>query len=86
MQQQIHPESHYVIFRDTSSGAMFKVLSTCESDQTIEWEDGNRYPLVNIEVSSASHPAYTGIRRQAASEGKVARFKARFGERSLKGH
>lgn len=84
MKKNIHPEYDYVIFRDTSCGRDFRIRSTCKSDQTIVWEDGNTYPLINLDVSSASHPAYTGEARQVKSEGRIAQFNKRFGKRSLK--
>ena len=81
MKKGIHPESNYVIFRDTSCGKDFRIRSTCTSDKTVVWEDGNTYPLVNIDVSSASHPFYTGERHKATSEGRIAQFNKRFGTR-----
>ncbi|KAF0802755.1 50S ribosomal protein L31 type B [Alcanivorax xiamenensis] len=82
MQKDIHPPYDYVIFRDTSCGATFRIRSTCQSDKTIVWDDGETYPLVELDVSSASHPFYTGEQRQASSEGRVARFQQRFGKLS----
>lgn len=79
MQKNIHPKYDYVVFRDTSCGRMFRIRSTCTSSETIEWEDGKTYPLINLDVSSASHPVYTGQERQTTAEGRVARFNKRFG-------
>lgn len=84
MRKDIHPEYDYVIFRDTSCGRDFKIRSTCKSDQTVVWEDGNTYPLVNLDVSSASHPVYTGEKRQVKAEGRIAQFNKRFGNRGSK--
>lgn len=84
MNKAIHPDYDYVVFRDTSCNRSFRIRSTCKSDQTIVWEDGNTYPLINLDISSASHPMYTGEERQVKSEGRVAQFNKRFGGRSLK--
>ena len=81
MKKDIHPESGYVIFRDTSIGKDFRIRSTMKSKQTVVWEDGNTYPLVNLDVSSASHPFYTGEKQKAKAEGRIARFEKRFGKR-----
>ncbi len=60
MKNEIHPEYRKVVFLDTSSDFKFLSGSTATSDETIEWEDGNTYPLIRTEISSASHPFYTG--------------------------
>ncbi|EAR61881.1 type B 50S ribosomal protein L31 [Neptuniibacter caesariensis] len=82
MKKGIHPDYDYVIFRDTSCGRDFRIRSTCKSDQTVVWEDGKTYPLVTLDVSSASHPTYTGEKRQAKAEGRIAQFNKRFGNRA----
>lgn len=82
MKKNIHPDYDYVIFRDTSCGRDFRIRSTCISDQTVVWEDGNIYPLVTLDVSSASHPTYTGEKRKVTAEGRIAQFTKRFGNRS----
>ncbi len=84
MKKNIHPEYDYVIFRDTSCGRDFRIRSTCKSHQQVVWEDGQTYPLVTLDVSSASHPIYTGEKRKATSEGRIAQFNKRFGNRSSK--
>ena len=56
----IHPEYKKVVFQDISSDFAILTRSTINSKETIKWEDGNEYPLVKVEVSSASHPFYTG--------------------------
>jgi len=78
MQKNIHPPYHAVVFRDVSCGATFLTRSTVTSNQTILWEDGNTYPLINLDISSASHPIYTGTQRTQSSEGRVAQFNKRF--------
>lgn len=84
MKKGIHPEYDYVIFRDTSCGKDFKIRSTCKSSQSIKWEDGNTYPLIHLDISSASHPVYTGEQRKTKAEGRIAQFNSRFKNRSLK--
>ncbi|MDH2433660.1 type B 50S ribosomal protein L31 [Pokkaliibacter sp. MBI-7] len=85
MKKQLHPRYDYVIFRDTSCNRMFRIRSTCTSKESIVWEDGNTYPLINVDVSSASHPMYTGKQREVNSEGRIARFNKRFGFAAHKG-
>lgn len=79
MRKGIHPNYRPVVFHDTNADAYFLVGSTIESGETIEWEDGNNYPLVKLDVSSASHPFYTGKQRSVGTEGRAAQFKRRFG-------
>jgi len=67
-----------VVFQDMSSDFAFLTRSTIESKETIKWEDGNEYPLVKVEVSSASHPFYTGKHKVLDSGGRVDRFKKRY--------
>ena len=61
MKKEIHPENYrLVIFQDTSDNTRFLIGSTIESDATDKWTDGKEYPLVTMDVSSATHPFYTG--------------------------
>ncbi len=78
MRKEIHPDYHEVVFNDLASGTKFLTRSTVNSDKTIEWEDGNSYPLVDVEISSASHPFYTGKQRIMDSAGRVEKFKDRY--------
>ncbi|BDZ66401.1 type B 50S ribosomal protein L31 [Agromyces mangrovi Wang et al. 2018] len=78
MKTDIHPDYAPVVFRDLSSGATFLTRSTVSSDKTIEWEDGNTYPVIDVEISSASHPFYTGKQRILDSAGRVEKFNQRF--------
>jgi large subunit ribosomal protein L31 len=82
MKPGIHPDYHQVVFRDRSAGFAFLTRSTATSDRTIEWEDGNTYPVVDVEISSASHPFYTGSQRVVDTAGRVERFRRRYGESS----
>ena len=60
MKQGIHPDYHKVIFLDTTTNFKFLSGSTKTSSETMEWEDGNEYPVIRLDVSSDSHPFYTG--------------------------
>lgn len=79
MKPDIHPEYHPVVFRDASNGKAFLTRSTMTSDKTIKWEDGNEYPLINLEISGTSHPFYTGTQRMVDTAGRVERFQQRYG-------
>jgi large subunit ribosomal protein L31 len=78
MKKDIHPGYHPVVFRDPSADFAFLTRSTITSDKTITWEDGNTYPLVDVDVSSASHPFYTGRTRVLDTAGRVERFNQRY--------
>ncbi|GAB3554976.1 type B 50S ribosomal protein L31 [Arthrobacter tumbae] len=78
MKSDIHPKYASVVFRDLASEKSFLTRSTVTSDKTVEWEDGNTYPLVEVEISSESHPFYTGKQRIMDSAGRVERFNQRF--------
>ena len=79
MKTGIHPDYAPVVFRDLASGATFLTRSTVSSDKTIEWEDGNTYPVVDVEISNMSHPFYTGTARVLDTAGRVERFERRYG-------
>lgn len=78
MKTDIHPTYAHVVFRDLASGATFLTRSTVSSDKTIEWEDGNTYPVIDVEISSESHPFYTGKQRILDSAGRVEKFNSRY--------
>jgi large subunit ribosomal protein L31 len=78
MKAEIHPSYQPVVFRDLTSGQSFLTRSTATSEKTIEWEDGNTYPVIDVEISSASHPFYTGKQRILDSAGRVEKFNQRF--------
>ncbi|MBE9548681.1 MAG: type B 50S ribosomal protein L31 [Proteobacteria bacterium] len=80
MKSGIHPKTNQVVFQDVSSDFAFLTRSTINTKETIKWEDGNEYPLVKIEISSKSHPFYTGKHRVAESGGRVDKFKQRYGK------
>lgn len=78
MKKNIHPEYRDVVFQDTSSDFKFITRSTMKSNETIKWEDGNTYPVIKIEVSSASHPFYTGQKLFVDTAGRVEKFNKRY--------
>jgi len=77
MKSEIHPEYRAIVFRDLASGETFLTRSTMTSEKTIEL-DGQTYPVVDVEISSASHPFYTGKQRILDSAGRVEKFNQRF--------
>ena len=79
MKKDIHPGYRQVVFQDISADYSFLTRSTVKTDETIKWEDGNEYPLVKVEISSASHPFYTGKQRVLSSGGRVDQFRRRYG-------
>ncbi|WP_406349926.1 type B 50S ribosomal protein L31 [Streptomyces sp. NBC_00658] len=82
MRPGIHPVSRPVVFRDRAADIAILTTSTVDSSRTIEWADGNTYPLIDVEISSASHPFYTGNTRVVDTAGRVERFERRYGRTS----
>ncbi|WP_219505552.1 type B 50S ribosomal protein L31 [Nonomuraea ceibae] len=80
MKKNLHPEYRPVVFRDPSAGFAFLTRSTVTSRERVGWEDGRTYPVVDVDVSSASHPFYTGRGRIVDSAGRVERFRQRYGK------
>lgn len=78
MKQDIHPDYHPVVFMDTSTGWKFLTRSTLNSKERVTWEDGNEYPLVKVDVSSASHPFFTGKMKYVDSAGRVEKFQKKY--------
>lgn len=78
MKKEIHPNYREVVFLDTSSEFKFITKSTIETKDSITWEDGKDYPLVKVEVSSASHPFYTGKKMLLDTAGRVEKFNKRY--------
>ncbi|MBY5952800.1 type B 50S ribosomal protein L31 [Algoriphagus sp. NF] len=81
MKKDIHPNYRPVVFYDTSSEFKFLTQSTIETSETIVWEDGNEYPLYKIEVSSQSHPFYTGKKMLLDTAGRVEKFNRRYAKK-----
>jgi len=80
VKSDIHPKYRPVVFQDTSSDFIFVTNSTIETSETIEWEDGKTYPLAKVEISSKSHPFYTGKQILVDTTGRVERFRKRYGQ------
>ena len=78
MKPDIHPKYRPVVFRDVSADEMFLTHSTATSKETIKWEDGNEYPLVKVDISSASHPFFTGKQKFVDTAGRVEKFQKKF--------
>ena len=81
MRKEIHPEYREVLFHDTSVDEYFLIRSTLNTDQTKEYE-GKTYPYCVLDISSASHPFYTGKQKFVNEGGRVDKFKKRFGNRT----
>ncbi len=78
MKAEIHPTYAPVVFHDLASGTSFLTRSTVTGTKTVKWEDGNEYPLIDVEISNESHPFYTGKQRIMDSAGRVEKFNQRF--------
>ena len=78
MKQGIHPDYHPVVFEDSSTGYKFLSGSTATSSETVKWEDGNEYPLIRVEVTSDSHPFYTGKQKFTQADGAVDKFNKKY--------
>jgi large subunit ribosomal protein L31 len=81
MKPDIHPDYHPVVFQDATTGEAFLTRSTIISNRTIDWE-GRTYPFVVVDISSASHPFWTGSRRHIDTAGQVEKFRRRYGDRT----
>ncbi len=85
MKKDIHPVSYrQVIFKDSTSGKRFLIGSTIETKKTDTWEDGKEYPAYQVEISSASHPFYTGTAKTIDTAGRVDKFKKRLAAKKPK--
>ncbi|MEX0744506.1 MAG: type B 50S ribosomal protein L31 [Phycisphaeraceae bacterium] len=78
MKQDIHPKYRLVVFQDVSADYKFLTRSTVDSKDTVKWEDGNEYPLVKVDISSASHPYFTGKQKFLDTAGRVEKFQRKF--------
>ncbi|MFZ4784923.1 MAG: type B 50S ribosomal protein L31 [Flavobacteriales bacterium] len=79
MKKDIHPENYrLVVFKDMSNEYMFLSKSTTNSKETIQWEDGNEYPLIKMEISHTSHPFFTGKVQLVDTAGRIDKFKTRY--------
>lgn len=78
MKEGIHPNYRKVVFKDVGEDFAVLLGSTIETDQKIKWEDGKEYPMVKVDISSASHPFYTGKQKMMDTEGRVEKFKKKY--------
>ena len=78
MKKGIHPEYRPVVFRDHAANFAFLTRSAVKTAQTIQWEDGQTYPLVNLDISSASHPFFTGKMKFVDTTGRVEKFTKKY--------
>ncbi|KUG26649.1 lsu ribosomal protein l31p [hydrocarbon metagenome] len=81
MKKGIHPNYRPVVFKDMSVDYTFLTRSTVDTKDTIVWEDGKEYPLVKMEISSASHPFFTGKQKILDSAGRVEKFNRKYGRK-----
>ncbi len=81
MKKEIHPTIREVVFKDVSCDFSFLGQSTMNSSETTQWEDGKTYPLIKVEISSASHPFFTGKQRVMDTEGRIDRFRKKYSKK-----
>lgn len=82
MKKDIHPDNYrIVVFKDMSNGDAFLCRSTAASSETTQWEDGNEYPLIKLEISNTSHPFYTGKNVLVDTAGRIEKFNKRYGKK-----
>ena len=83
MKKGIHPTSYrFVVFKDMSHGYSFLSRSSAPSRETVKWEDGNDYPLIKLEISSMSHPFFTGKNMLVDTAGRIDKFNKRYEKRA----
>ena len=83
MKKDIHPESYTpVIFKDMSCDHAFLTKSAVNTKETIQWEDGNEYPLFKLEISHKSHPFFTGKQNLIDTAGRIDKFRQRYAKKS----
>ena len=78
MKKKIHPQYDYVVFKDVSTDFAFLTRSTKSSNKKIKWKDGKEYPLFEVDISSDTHPFYTGQQKIVDSAGRVEKFRRRY--------
>ncbi len=82
MKKDIHPQGYrFVVFKDMSNGQTFLSRSTAGSRETIQYEDGNEYPLIKLEISNTSHPFFTGQKMLVDTAGRIDKFKKRYAKK-----
>jgi large subunit ribosomal protein L31 len=78
MKPGIHPNYREVVFVDVSTGFKFVTRSTISTRETIKMEDGKEYPMFKLDVTSESHPFYTGAQQRIIETGRVEKFRQKF--------
>lgn len=82
MKKELHPKNYrFVVFKDMSNGYSFLTRSTAPSKETVKWEDGNEYPLIKLEISSMSHPFFTGTNILVDTAGRIDKFKKKYAKK-----
>lgn len=81
MKKEIHPQFRQVVFKDVSCDYEMLTMSTMRSKENITWKDGKEYPLVKVDISSQSHPFYTGQQRVVDTEGRAEKFRKKYGRK-----
>ena len=82
MKKGLHPENYrFVVFKDMSNGDVFLGKSTANSKESIKWEDGNDYPVIKLEISSTSHPFFTGKNMLVDTAGRIDKFKKKYAKK-----
>lgn len=84
MKDGLHPKVRTVVFKDISCDYAFLGTTTMDSKEMTKWTDGKEYPLIKVEISSASHPFYTGKQRVLDTEGRIDRFKKKYAKPASK--
>lgn len=83
MKKGIHPENYrFVIFKDMSNGQQFLSRSAAPTKETAKWEDGNEYPLIKLEISSTSHPFFTGQKMLVDTAGRIDKFNKKYAKKA----
>jgi len=78
MQKGIHPNYRAVVFQDAAANFSFLTRSCVQTSETIKWTDGQEYPLYKLEISSASHPFFTGKMKLMDTTGRVQKFQDKY--------
>jgi large subunit ribosomal protein L31 len=81
MKKGIHPEYRPVVFHDVSCDFSILTRSTIKTSETIQWTDGKIYPLVKLEISSGSHPFFTGKQKLMDTAGRVEKFNKKYSKK-----
>jgi large subunit ribosomal protein L31 len=82
MKKDLHPSNYrFVVFKDMSNGHTFLTRSTANSKETVKWEDGNEYPVIKLEISSTSHPFFTGTNVLVDTAGRIDKFKKKYAKK-----